>query len=123
MNPEDAMEQTAKGHQVRRNHVSARPSDPENAMSQPLAAIEITGTVSTFSEEDGGQALICNGLAKPTPTPYIARLYLKQKWSRFTWTFGKVSAADFFDQNTYSHDPRVQFQNWSIMYNGAWDYP
>jgi high affinity Mn2+ porin len=62
-------------------------------------------------------------VAKPTPTPYVARFYLKQKVSRFTWTFGKVSAADFFDQNAYSHDPRTQFQNWSIMYNGAWDYP
>ena len=62
-------------------------------------------------------------VAKPTPTPYVARLYVKQKVSRFTWTFGKVSAADFFDGNIYSHDPRTQFQNWSIMYNGAWDYP
>src|SRR5215471_1729296 len=62
-------------------------------------------------------------VGKPTPTPYIARLYLKQKLSRFTWTFGKVSAADFFDGNQYSHDPRTQFQNWAIMYNGAWDYP
>ncbi len=62
-------------------------------------------------------------VAKPTPTPYVARLYLKQTLSRFTWTFGKVSATDFFDGNQYSHDPRTQFENWSIMYNGAWDYP
>jgi high affinity Mn2+ porin len=62
-------------------------------------------------------------VGKPRPTPYVARLYLKQNVSRFTWTFGKVSAADFFDNNTYSHDPRTQFMNWSIMYNGAWDYP
>ncbi|HZT31369.1 MAG TPA: carbohydrate porin [Bryobacteraceae bacterium] len=62
-------------------------------------------------------------VAKPTPTPYVARLYLKQRVSRFTWTFGKFSAADFFDNNTYSHDPRTQFMNWSIMYSGAWDYP
>jgi high affinity Mn2+ porin len=62
-------------------------------------------------------------VARPTPTPYVARLYLKQTISRFTWTLGKVSAADFFDNNAYSHDPRTQFANWSIMYNGAWDYP
>ena len=62
-------------------------------------------------------------VAKSTPTPYVARLYLKQEVSRFTWTFGKVSATDFFDDNGYSHDPRTQFMNWSIMYNGAWDYP
>lgn len=62
-------------------------------------------------------------VGKPTPTPYIARLYLKQRVSRFTWILGKVAAVDFFDNNTYSHDPRTQFINWSIMYNGAWDYP
>src|SRR5262249_26234908 len=62
-------------------------------------------------------------VAKPTPTPYIARLYITQTLSRFTWTIGKFSAADKLDSNAYSHDPRGQFQNWSIMYNGAWDYP
>ncbi len=30
---------------------------------------------------------------------------------------------DFFDVNTYSHDPREQFLNWSLMSQGAWDYP
>jgi high affinity Mn2+ porin len=30
---------------------------------------------------------------------------------------------DFFDNNSYSHDPRTQFFNWSLMSNGAWDYP
>jgi high affinity Mn2+ porin len=62
-------------------------------------------------------------VGKPTPTPYTARLFLKQNLSRFTWTAGKIAATDFFDNNAYSHDPRTQFQNWSIMYNGAWDYP
>jgi high affinity Mn2+ porin len=36
---------------------------------------------------------------------------------------GKYSLADFFDDNAYSHDPRTQFFNWSLMSNGAWDYP
>src|SRR5262245_53687395 len=31
-------------------------------------------------------------VGKPTPTPYIARLYLKQSWTRFKWIFGKMSA-------------------------------
>jgi high affinity Mn2+ porin len=62
-------------------------------------------------------------VASPTPTPYVARLYLAQTLSRFRWTVGKVAATDFFDDNPYSHDPRTQFENWSIMYNGAWDYP
>jgi high affinity Mn2+ porin len=62
-------------------------------------------------------------IGKPAPTPYVARLFLKQQVSHFTWIAGKMSAEDFFDNNAYSHEPRTQFMNWSIMYNGAWDYP
>jgi high affinity Mn2+ porin len=79
------------------------------------------------------------------PTPYIARLYLRQTIGfggeqetveagpnqiagkrdvdRLTITLGKFSATDLVDNNSYSHDPRTQFLPWSIMYNGAWDYP
>jgi high affinity Mn2+ porin len=81
----------------------------------------------------------------PDPTPYIARLYLRQTFGfggeqekvedlpnqvagkrdidRLTLTLGKFSATDLVDNNRYSHDPRTQFLPWSIMYNGAWDYP
>ena len=41
---------------------------------------------------------------------------------RFTTITGKFAVTDYFDSNTYSHDPRKQFMNWSLMYNGAWDY-
>ena len=37
--------------------------------------------------------------------------------------FGKFGVADFFDQNAVSHDPRSDFMNWSLMNNGAYDYP
>ena len=43
--------------------------------------------------------------------------------SRLVISGGKFSIADFFDKNKYSHDPRSQFMNWSMMSNGAWDYP
>jgi high affinity Mn2+ porin len=43
--------------------------------------------------------------------------------SRLTFTFGKVSAGDFFDGNAFSHDPRTQFMNWSMWESSAWDYP
>jgi len=43
--------------------------------------------------------------------------------SRITLTAGKICMADFFDGNAYSHDPRTQFLNWSLMSNAAWDYP
>ena len=39
------------------------------------------------------------------------------------FTAGKISLSDMFDANTYSHDPRMQFFNWALMANGAWDYP
>ena len=79
------------------------------------------------------------------PKIYIARLYLKQtfEWGRekdtvegdqnqlaglkskrfFSILVGKYGMADFFDGNTFSHDPRTQFMNWALMDNGAWDYP
>jgi high affinity Mn2+ porin len=81
----------------------------------------------------------------PEPTPYIARLYLQETIglggeqekvedgpnqiagtrdiSRITIRVGKMAATDIIDDNTYSHDPRTQFLDWAIMYNGAWDYP
>jgi hypothetical protein len=30
---------------------------------------------------------------------------------------------DLFDGNAYAHDPRTQFLNWTLMGQGAWDYP
>src|ERR1039457_6405302 len=84
-------------------------------------------------------------VAPATPTPYVARAYLKNTWAlsaetemlegganqltgrvpvcRFTMITGKFAITAFFDNNTYSHDPRRQFMNWSLMSNGAWDYP
>ena len=47
----------------------------------------------------------------------------RQDISRLTLTLGKMSAKDIFDNNAYSNDPRTQFMNWSLMANGAWDYP
>src|SRR5271170_129528 len=36
--------------------------------------------------------------------------------------FGKLSLADFFDNNTYGTDTNLQFMNWTVDNNGAWDY-
>jgi high affinity Mn2+ porin len=41
---------------------------------------------------------------------------------RLTLTAGNVSVIDLFDANAYSHDPRTQFINWSIMTHGAYDF-
>jgi high affinity Mn2+ porin len=45
------------------------------------------------------------------------------KTHRLTVVAGKFSLVDFFDANAYSHDPRSQFLNWTLMSPGAWDYP
>jgi high affinity Mn2+ porin len=116
-----------------------------------------TDTVLYFDPEvAGGRGLSAtNGLAnapngemprvaKATPTPYLARLYLTQDFgfgseretidsdenqlsgsrpmTRYSISLGRFSITDFFDDNRYSHDPRTQFMGWAIMYNGAWDY-
>jgi len=46
----------------------------------------------------------------------------KRPVSRWTLTVGKFGIGDFFDGNTYSHDPRTQFLNWADWTAGAWDY-
>jgi high affinity Mn2+ porin len=41
---------------------------------------------------------------------------------RLVFTIGKYSVVDIFDTNTYAHDPRNDFFNWSIIDQGAFDY-
>ena len=83
-------------------------------------------------------------IGNPKPTPFLARAYVAQTFAcgsvmqylspdvnqfggsvpveRLTIVIGKFGLADFFDDNSYSHDPRTQFLNWALMNNGAWDY-
>jgi len=84
-------------------------------------------------------------VATATPKPYLARLYISQDFgfgsekehfdsdenqlagdrpmTRYSIYAGRFSLSDFFDNNDYTHDPRTQFMEWAVMYNGAWDYP
>jgi len=84
-------------------------------------------------------------VGNPAPTIFLARLFYRQLFSLnknekylstdenqlagtiptkyFALTIGKIGVADYFDDNIYSHDPRTQFMSWSLMDNGAWDYP
>jgi len=39
-----------------------------------------------------------------------------------TLTIGKFSVVDIFDTNSYAHDPRADFLNWSIVDAPAFDY-
>jgi high affinity Mn2+ porin len=84
-------------------------------------------------------------LGTKSPNVTMARLFLRQSFglggeletvaddtlelagkrdvSRLTFTVGKLSAKDLFDNNAYANDPRTQFLDWSLMANNAWDYP
>ena len=81
----------------------------------------------------------------PQFTAAIVRAFLRQTWDlggasapveddvhqlagsrssrRLVVSAGKFSVMDVFDNNSYSHDPRSQFLNWTLMGHGAWDYP
>lgn len=97
-----------------------------------------------------GIAAATNGetfrIGDPAPKIYLARAFFrqlfplsneKQRYNQsdfnqlagyepekyFSFTVGKISISDYFDANSYSHDPRTQFMSWGLMGNGAWDYP
>lgn len=82
--------------------------------------------------------------AYTTPTTYKARMFFRQTIglgggrihidddlnqiagfvdkNRIVLTYGKVASLDYFDQNSYAHDPRVGFQNFSIWSMAAYGY-
>jgi high affinity Mn2+ porin len=84
-----------------------------------------------------------SGAQLPT-TPYLARLMLRQiiplsderveadrdefhlatslPVRRIEFRIGKLDLADFFDLNTWGQDSHLQFLNWTVDNNGAWDY-
>src|SRR5262249_47830544 len=41
---------------------------------------------------------------------------------RIEWRIGKCGTADFFDLNAVGSDSHLQFMNWTIDNNGAYDY-
>ena len=46
----------------------------------------------------------------------------KRDISRLVITVGRFSVINMFDQNSYAGDPTIQFLNWSLVTNAAWDY-
>jgi hypothetical protein len=54
--------------------------------------------------------------------PDLNQLGGTQTANRLVFTIGKYSIVDIFDTNTYAHDPRHDFLNWSIIDQGAFDY-
>jgi len=109
--------------------------NPEVAQGVPLSRLTGLGGFSN------GEMARSSG---PRLKAYRARLYGRQTWAlgdeteavesdlnqlagrvarrRIVLTLGNLSVADLFDRNAYSHDPRSQFLNWSLMAMGAYDY-
>lgn len=50
------------------------------------------------------------------------RLAGTQSSDNLILTLGKFSVVDVFDTNSYAHDPRSDFLNWSVVESGAFDY-
>jgi high affinity Mn2+ porin len=126
-------------------------SGPNSLINEEENAMSLTSTLFldfplwkgskfTFNPElSGGKGLsqakglggFTNGetfrIGNPEPVVYVARLFIEQNFefkndTHLQVVVGKFGLGDYFDLNTYSHDPRVHFMNWSLMNQGSWDY-
>ncbi|HEV2213865.1 MAG TPA: carbohydrate porin [Terracidiphilus sp.] len=54
----------------------------------------------------------------PGPFALAARVPVR----RLEFRVGKMTLPDFFDVNSIGSDSHLQFMNWTVVNNGAWDY-
>jgi len=54
------------------------------------------------------------------PNPFYLQDSIPRR--RIEFTMGKMGLVDFFDNNSVGSDPHLQFTNWAIDNNGAYDY-
>ncbi|RZU39865.1 carbohydrate porin [Edaphobacter modestus] len=59
-------------------------------------------------------------LVETDRTPYSLSTQLPER--RFELHVGKMSLPDYFDVNSIGSDSHLQFLNWTVDNNGAWDY-
>lgn len=110
-------------------------ANPEVVQGVPLSGLLGLGGVTN------GEA---QKVAGSNPTVYRARLFVRQSirlgggqqaveegfnqfaggvdQRRLVLTLGNFALNDIFDGNAFSHDPRTQFLNWTLMGYGAWDF-
>ena len=67
------------------------------------------------------QTIALGPLDQPVP-PVANQLSGSTSVDRIVLTIGKFSPSDIFDTNSYAHDPRADFLNWSIIDAGPFDY-
>ena len=109
--------------------------NPEATTNRSLSDLHGLGGLTNGENQKGGG---------PNPTFYWARAFLRQTWplgsdsepveaaanqlagavakNRLVLTAGVLSVLDIFDNNSYAHDPRSQFLNWTLMTHGAYDF-
>lgn len=110
-------------------------ANPEVTQSQELSGLSgLAGLSDGEAQKSGG----------PEPKLYRARVFVRQTVPlggeetfaapgpnqlggrvasrRLVITAGNFALSDVFDGNAYSHDPRTQFLNWTLMAAGATDY-
>lgn len=110
--------------------------DPETASGIPFSGL--LGVAGVYNGE-------AQKAAFTSPIVYTGRAFLRQTFGfggeqvtpdleyntfgdtvdshRFVLTGGIFSITDIFDRNSFAHDPKKDFLNWSIMDWGAWDMP
>ena len=62
------------------------------------------------------------GGASETVNADLNQLKGSRTSDRVVVTIGKLGVTDIFDNNSYAHDPRRDFLNWSIIDTGSFDY-
>lgn len=109
--------------------------DPEVVLGVPLSNLHGLGGMTNGEQQK---------TSGPNPTFYRARLFLRQTWNiggeqeavksdmnqlagmvdkrRVVVTVGNLSVTDIFDNSSYAHDARTQYQNWALLAHGAYDF-
>jgi high affinity Mn2+ porin len=110
--------------------------DPEVTQGLPFSGLRGLGGMTNGEAQKAGST---------DPIAYWSRRFVRQTFAfgggtveqeagfnqfagsvdkrRLVITAGVFAATDIFDQNTYAHDPRINFLNWSMMDYGAWEMP
>jgi high affinity Mn2+ porin len=62
-------------------------------------------------------------VGSPEPTLILGRTTLRQAVGEWTFTVGKLSTTDLFDNVPLANDPHTRFMSWGLWASAAYDYP
>ena len=91
---------------------------PEAAQGVPLSKLTGLGGFpnNELARTSGANLTVYRARA------FARKLFKLEDDKQLVITVGNLSVIDLFDQNDFSHDPRRQFMNWSLVTHGAFDY-